>query len=328
MIEVQGAASSGKTHLVYHTLATCILPEKLGGQNIGGWDKAAVVLDTDGTFDIGRFYHLLDHRLRTVNVDVTGSASPNKLPELTNKELISSYLKKLHVFRPTSSIELAATLINLPMYHLKQLPDDEIALIVIDSISAFYWPDRFTAEQMQQGRQSSTTQTQPASLAHPLHNVLVALERFRSSHAAVVLLTNWGLSPLPGRNAHFFRQHLQPFPTPFIMGGSDSAPTASSAPPGASNARLDTAMGSDAQPGPSRSPQTYPRITHHITLAPQIERPLAANLTLDEALEQEIQLRSRSIRQRHINGLVRMPGFSSVIGQFSMQISKDWVHMR
>ena len=194
LIEVQGSASSGKTHLIYHFIIICLLPPMVAGREVGGWGKAAVLLDSDDTFNVQRLHRLLLARLHRLVCNASrreGAASGPAVPEILLKETVAQCLKRLHVFRPTSSLQLAATLINLPHYHAKHLPDCEIALLAVDSISAFYWPDRFTAEQMREDIAPESKPTPPSGFVHPLHHVLIALEKFRTSHGAVVLLTNW-----------------------------------------------------------------------------------------------------------------------------------------
>ena len=57
------------------------------------------------------------------------------------EDLATQCLESLHIFRPTSSLQLAITLIHLPRYHAtdSRLRDKEIGLLAIDSLSAFYW---------------------------------------------------------------------------------------------------------------------------------------------------------------------------------------------
>jgi DNA-repair protein XRCC2 len=91
------------------------------------------------------------------------------------------------------------------------MADADIAIVAVDSISAFYWPDRFTAEQLRPGH---------ANYIPPLQNVLAALQKFRQSHQAVTILSNWGLNPADNSSRTtavspvlFYKQHLPSFPT-------------------------------------------------------------------------------------------------------------------
>ncbi|EKM61201.1 uncharacterized protein PHACADRAFT_59666, partial [Phanerochaete carnosa HHB-10118-sp] len=60
VIELQGPSGSGKTHLVFNAVVSCILPQRHADSDLGGWGQAAMVLDTDETFDICRLRQLLD----------------------------------------------------------------------------------------------------------------------------------------------------------------------------------------------------------------------------------------------------------------------------
>jgi DNA-repair protein XRCC2 len=221
VIEIQGPAASGKSQLLYHLAASCILPKEVliistdvpdqRMVHLGGWCGSAIVFDCDGRWDTRRLHDMLLARLKV-------SFSKTQLPPLPHKSnsTISSIaldaLSRLHVFRPTSSFQLAATLLNLPKYHAEQMPDEEIRLLFVDSISSFYWADRWQAEY------SGSKKTHRSN---PLGHVLQYLQAFRRSHGPVIVLTNWGLNPLssttsPVSPTPFFKQHLSsPFPAPF-----------------------------------------------------------------------------------------------------------------
>lgn len=273
VIEIQGPTCSGKTSLVYHLLMTCIIPTSQGG-----WGKSACVFDTDGAFDIIRLSHLILSRLVELS-----------LPLETAKELAEFGLQNLHIFRPTSSIQLAATLVNLPAYQTSNLPDSEVAMVVVDSVSAFYWPDRFTVEQARGPDDSSKSND---TIHNPLHHVLAALQAYRVSHNPVMILTNWGLNPIAKPDSPistpFYRQHLFPFPSPF------TAP------------RPDTSASDYA-------PHTL-SLTHHITLPfLALARP-NANATIEE-----FAVMGGTGKKEGTTGLVRTPG-NVRVDQFTFHI--------
>lgn len=90
---------------------TSILPTEFLGSIIDGWDKAAVVYDTDGTFDIRRLHKLMVSRVALV------------LPQDSAESLALAALKRVHVFRPTSSMQLATSLTSFPDYDATSLLD-------------------------------------------------------------------------------------------------------------------------------------------------------------------------------------------------------------
>ncbi|TDL28378.1 hypothetical protein BD410DRAFT_780880 [Rickenella mellea] len=316
VIEVQGPACSGKTHFVYHFALNCILPDEVVFTAIdsdddvqkrtrtiefGGWNKAAIVMDTDGRWDIARFHHLLRHRLTRV-LAATYDADDFQ-PSLS--DLVTSCLQRLRIFRPTSSLSLAATLLQLPTYHATHLPDIPIGLLLIDSISTFYWEDRFNGE-----KHRGTTFT---SLS-PLNHVLTSLQKFRLSHGPVTVLTNWGLSPVKstatdppsstlidtqstiptpgGGHIPFYRQHLNPFPAPF-----------------------------EHPPRNLANLNSYPPITHHITLLLTLTPNLSDLATIHDAKEADTQ-RDEIVSKGQILGIIRTVE-SGRVGRFIFEIHAD-----
>lgn len=283
---------------------TCIMPANFDGHHVGGWEKAAVVFDSDGCFDVERLHRLLCARLaRSTNPH--GHLAPAELSTGTTcdndstQQTASDCLQRLHVFKPTSCNQLAATLYNLPNYHNQCAKDTEIAMLAVDSIGAFYWPDRFTVEQLR----DEDIPAKDVPHLSPLHSVLQALQQFRLSHAPVTVLTNWGLNPLlmsSGAASPFFKQHLHPFPAP-LMRSHDIAP-----PPGLP-AELAALAAEPAALGAH-----YPPVTHHVTLSPSGAAPLPSGTSLRAAGELE-QLRRKDPRAHgEVVARVRTPGSSRV----------------
>ncbi|KAF8974031.1 hypothetical protein BDZ97DRAFT_1599047, partial [Flammula alnicola] len=170
VFEIQGHLGTGKTHLLYFLLATCILPIEHHSCFLGGWKKAAFVFDMDGYFHIARFRHILINRLQQC------------LPPLTIASLVEKCLQRLHVFRPISSDQLAVSLAHLPKYQAKHFPGVELGMVAINSIDAFYWLDRFKAEHMRPAPASGRTVT--------YQNTSSILQNIRLSYGATVVMTH------------------------------------------------------------------------------------------------------------------------------------------
>ena len=312
VIEIQGPAASGKTQLLYHLAASCILPEEVlvtsaavhaeRAVPIGGWCRSAVVFDCDGRWDTRRLHEILVTRLAT-------SFSKTQFPPLphgpnSNISLIAvESLSRLHVFRPTSSFQLAATLINLPKYHAEKMPDEEIRLLFVDSISTFYWADKWQAEHLG---------SQKLHRSNSLGHVLRCLQAFRLSHGPVIVLTNWALNPrsstIPSAPpGPFFKQHLPgPFPAPF-----------------------------DDPQRPSSGHTIHLPLACHITLphtfVSQLELDLDCSQSDGIAGHENVALkialrdtrRKEEVRRGEIGGYVRMPRRGedgSAIGRFNLKI--------
>jgi DNA-repair protein XRCC2 len=204
VIEIQGP-SVGKSHLLMHFIMTCVLPVSHLGIQLRGWGKSAILIDLDHTFDVHRFRHLLIHRIK-VHIP-TGDENLDLFVDLL--------LRKLHVFRPESSVQFAVTAANIPNYHSSSMSRDEIGLVAIDSLSSFYWQDRFLGEQPRDGRPSG------------IEKALISLEQIRQSHGSVIAYTNWGLPSarnVPKNNTPFYPQHVPQLHSPFGEGLQVSHP--------------------------------------------------------------------------------------------------------
>ena len=179
-----------------HFIMTCILPVSHLSIPLSGWDKSAILIDLDHTFDVHRFRHLLRKRIE-VHIHSGGE----------NLDLfVDLLLRKLHIFRPESSVQFAVTAANILNYHSSSMPKDEIGLVAIDSLSSFYWQDRFLGEQPRDGKQSG------------IERALDSLQQIRQSHGSVVVYTNWGLPSArnnPKINTPFYLQHAPQLHSPF-----------------------------------------------------------------------------------------------------------------
>lgn len=271
VIEIQGPAASGKTHLLYHILLSFLVsPDADAEEQI-----AAVVYDTDTSFDIQRFRHLLLSRI-------------SRLPSRTldPHESVRRSLARLHVFRPTSLTQLAASIANLPAHHSSHMLNQEIAVLAIDSISSFYWPDRFSAEQLRNFAPEKAK-------APPLHHVCSAIQSVRRSHAPLVVLTNWALHSAPSHSRSLYTQHLHPFPA------------------------LE-----DAIAGLGATVFSSPfRLTHHIALSSPSSDSSSAAL-LDDASFHGTRHRKEITDNRQPSCLIKSSGTLDTV-RFALQITDD-----
>lgn len=227
VIEIQGPSASGKTFLTYEIAMNCIMPRELhlvtvehdgtrstSLRSVGGWCGGAVILDCDGRWSVRDVAQKLRSRLGLYHPQAI-STSPSL------DQLVDDCMNRLHVFRPTSTLSLACTLLHLASYHAEQMINQDMALLVIDSISTFFWQDRFASEGFTNYRVPKEGDFK--DVEHPLNHVLIAIQKLRLDFGPVVALTNWGLSlahPTVGSEDSDFplyRQHLNPFPSPFEL---------------------------------------------------------------------------------------------------------------
>ena len=241
-------------------------------------------------------------------------------------------LSRLHVFRPRSSAQVATTLMHLPEYHSTHpsLHLEEIGLLAVDSLSAFYWSDRLLAEQLRSVDKSvSAGLTEPVS---PMRQITIALQRVRALRGPLTVLANWGLNPSK-ESAHtgepypLYKQHLHPFPSPF----DDTTIIASPSRPRGSTTHLQSSSGS-APSNLAQSVRTSESSmslrarqefasTHHITLSPRPAVPCTS--LLDPSATEEGAVFGANIMQNGIlEGFLRTPG-GSPSTHFAFRITED-----
>lgn len=165
---------TGKTETLYHLIIRCIMPVQNGGLEVG-----VVFIDTDYHFDMLRLVSALEGRLAE---DLKESDGSENEPE----ERVRLCLRRLSVVHCNSSVQLLLTLHYLENTFSSQ---PSVGLLVIDSISAFYWVDRFSG--------GESTVCQEANL----RKCTELLDRLRRNYGIVVFATthaimrNYGSDP-------------------------------------------------------------------------------------------------------------------------------------
>ncbi|XP_068604210.1 DNA repair protein XRCC2 [Brachionichthys hirsutus] len=127
VVELYGAEGTGKTELLYHLVCRCVLPGAAGGLQVD-----VVFVDTDYSLDMLRLVSILESRLDAARS--TGSPSVS-----SDETALRSCLSRLLVVHCSSSSQLLLTLHFLETTFSSR---PTLALLLIDSISAFYWLDR------------------------------------------------------------------------------------------------------------------------------------------------------------------------------------------
>ncbi|XP_009875242.1 PREDICTED: DNA repair protein XRCC2, partial [Apaloderma vittatum] len=117
VIEFHGPEGTGKTEMLYHLIARCIL-SKSGG----GLETEVMFIDTDYHFDMLRLVTILENRLAQ-----------------RTEEMIKQCLGRLFLVNCNSSTQLLLTLYSLENMFCTH---PSLCLLILDSISAFYWIDR------------------------------------------------------------------------------------------------------------------------------------------------------------------------------------------
>ncbi|XP_036102806.1 DNA repair protein XRCC2 isoform X2 [Molossus molossus] len=117
VLEFHGPEGTGKTEMLYHIAARCILPRAEGGLQV-----EVLFIDTDYHFDMLRLVTVLEHRLPR-----------------SSEEAVTRCLGRLFLARCSSSSQLLLTLHALEALFCRR---PSLRLLILDSVSAFYWVDR------------------------------------------------------------------------------------------------------------------------------------------------------------------------------------------
>ncbi|XP_076227958.1 X-ray repair cross complementing 2 [Nomia melanderi] len=137
VIEINGAHSSGKTLLLSQLLAKCILPDYHGTVRIKGCNAPAILINTDHHFQVSR---LIEIMTGVVNVAYAESFKFDPLDtELEKINIIQNSLSNLKVINCYHSEQFLLMLRTLDDMFLSNA---KIALLAIDSMTAYYWQER------------------------------------------------------------------------------------------------------------------------------------------------------------------------------------------
>lgn len=183
VIEFHGAEGCGKTEMLLHLIANCILPPTWKDINLGGRGISVVFVDTDFHFQMLRLVTILECRIESATKQSEGTSSGMDVDnnECFNEntqdieEFIKSCLTRLYVLRCNTSLELLASLISLEQMLIAK---PEVCVIMIDSLSAFYWIDRST------GGESITDQEEN------LRKVITTIKKYSKEFLLVVIVTS------------------------------------------------------------------------------------------------------------------------------------------
>ena len=162
VVELYGEEGTGKTEMLLHLVARCLLPPKWKDVEVGGLNAGVLLVDTDYHFSIVRLVSVMEHRVRKMLVKYKKqnleASEMSDIPSHTDKDIgniIKQALEKFHVVKCNTSTQFVFSLNSLDSVFGNK-PD--ICLLAIDSISSFYWIDRsngaenFSAQESNQRR--------------------------------------------------------------------------------------------------------------------------------------------------------------------------------
>jgi DNA-repair protein XRCC2 len=139
VIELYGDSGTGKTQILFHLIANCILPPNWKGVSLGGRGVGVIFVDTDYHFSLFRLVEILEERIKS-------SFSQQESPMINitaQQSFIKSCLARLIVAKYNSSEELLDAMHNFDKILCNRT---DICVMMIDSVSAFYWQDRSGGE--------------------------------------------------------------------------------------------------------------------------------------------------------------------------------------
>lgn len=137
VIEINGVHSSGKTLLLSQLLAKCILPDYHGTVQIKGCNAPAILINTDHHFQVSR---LIEIMTGVVNIAYAESFKFNSIDtELEKINIIQNSLSNLKIINCYHSEQFLLMLHTLDDMFLNNA---KIALLTIDSMTAYYWQER------------------------------------------------------------------------------------------------------------------------------------------------------------------------------------------
>lgn len=163
IVEVIGNRGSGKSSFISHLILNSLMPEAWCGIKLGGSSCGVVYIDADLHFSILHMENMLQRRIKKMvksaraelkglgQRKTTGSlvCSPKTFQDFLHSgrrqqeseinKLTRDCLKHLLYLKCTDSFQFTITLLSLNELTQNR---DNISLVVIDSISAFYWYDR------------------------------------------------------------------------------------------------------------------------------------------------------------------------------------------
>ena len=135
MIELFGGEGTGKSETCLHLIVRSILTSEWRDIKLGGCDAGVILVDNDYTFSILRLATLMERYILIKAKQCSKIVSSEDVDKF-----ISSCLKKLHILQCSSSTQFVTTLHRLETLILNE---PGISAIVIDSLSTFYWLDRY-----------------------------------------------------------------------------------------------------------------------------------------------------------------------------------------
>ena len=210
VVEFCGQEGSGKTEMLLHLIASCILPKSWKDLKLNGRSVGVVFLDTDYHFQLLRLVTIMEHRILKAIKETQAVTLPeniNRTNHLENipgrdslhypdkycdyESFIKSCLGLLFIVHCNSSIQLLATVLSLENL-LAAKP--EVGVFMIDSLSAFYWLDRCSGGESLSQQESNQ------------RKIVDVIRKYAQQYHVVLIATKQAIFASKEKVAH--REHL------------------------------------------------------------------------------------------------------------------------
>jgi DNA-repair protein XRCC2 len=139
VIEISGNSGSGKTTLITQFLVQCLLPKTWNEFKIGGLGAGAIIVNTDHHFQVLKLVSSMESLMMNCREsDKSENQYQKHMDSKTIEKIIKESLSNLIVLNCYDSQQFFVTFHSLENI----LSSNAItSLIIIDSISAYYWQD-------------------------------------------------------------------------------------------------------------------------------------------------------------------------------------------
>lgn len=140
VIEINEKATCVKNILLTQWIIKCILPKEWNGIQVGGFGAGVVFLSTDHHFSILHFYSSVEKQVKRI-VRQAKDIKPGT-GAATVKEITKDSLERLSIYESFSRMDLLYNFCSIKTFILSHR---HYSVVVIDSLSAYYWEDRLSS---------------------------------------------------------------------------------------------------------------------------------------------------------------------------------------
>lgn len=208
VIEISSpTTNAGKTQFCYYAIAATVTPPQLGGKG-----EIAVVLDTDSKFDVERLADVISGYLKASNTTDTEQPESKSTNLANAKSVVATCLSLVYIIKPQNLRSLANTIKGLPdrmLNRRSEILEQAVGLVLIDSVSSFYWQERWASELSIHGSNEPGNVGVESEISLDNAALLSGLRSLRTIFECPIVLTTWSL-PLPSATSRLRARSLLP----------------------------------------------------------------------------------------------------------------------